>query len=249
MQRPALQKCIAVALALLVWQGAAMAVGLDPLLPSPWQVACRLWSVWREPGFFATVAFSLLRISGGFALGLVLGVLLAVAAGRLRVLELLLWPYVTAIKSVPVASFIIICLIWMSTRQLAVFISFLMVFPVIYSNTLQGIKSADGALLEMARVYRVPFSRRLGYIYAPQVKPFLLSGCSVALGMSWKSGVAAEVIGVVGGSIGERLYEAKVYFQMTDLLAWTVVIVVCSVGFEKLVLWLLRRGFAAWEGR
>ena len=167
----------------------------------------------------------------------------------LRVLELLLWPYVTAIKSVPVASFIIICLIWMSTRQLAVFISFLMVFPVIYSNTLQGIKSADGALLEMARVYRVPFSRRLGYIYAPQVKPFLLSGCSVALGMSWKSGVAAEVIGVVGGSIGERLYEAKVYFQMTDLLAWTVVIVVCSVGFEKLVLWLLRRCFAAWEGR
>ena len=230
MQRPALQKCIAVALALLVWQGAAMAVGLDLLLPSPWQVACRLWSVWREPGFFATVAFSLLRISGGFALGLVLGVLLAVAAGRLRVLELLLWPYVTAIKSVPVASFIIICLIWMSTRQLAVFISFLMVFPV-------------------ARVYRVPFSRRLGYIYAPQVKPFLLSGCSVALGMSWKSGVAAEVIGVVGGSIGERLYEAKVYFQMTDLLAWTVVIVVCSVGFEKLVLWLLRRCFAAWEGR
>ena len=180
---------------------------------------------------------------------LITAVLLAVAAGRLRVLELLLWPYVTAIKSVPVASFIIICLIWMSTRQLAVFISFLMVFPVIYSNTLQGIKSADGALLEMARVYRVPFSRRLGYIYAPQVKPFLLSGCSVALGMSWKSGVAAEVIGVVGGSIGERLYEAKVYFQMTDLLAWTVVIVVCSVGFEKLVLWLLRRGFAAWEGR
>ena len=76
MQRPALQKCIAVALALLVWQGAAMAVGLDLLLPSPWQVACRLWSVWREPGFFATVAFSLQRIIGGFALGLVLGVLL-----------------------------------------------------------------------------------------------------------------------------------------------------------------------------
>ena len=54
---------------------------------------------------------------------------------------------------------------------------------------------------------------------------------------------------VVGGSIGERLYESKVYFQTADLLAWTVVIVVCSVGFEKLVLWLLRRCFAAWEGR
>ena len=186
MKHASLQKCIAVVLALAVWQGAAMAVGMDLLLPSPWQVAQRLWTVWQEPDFFPTVAFSLLRISGGFGLGLVLGVLLAVAAGRLRVLEILLWPYVTAIKSVPVASFI----------------TFLMVFPAIYSNTLQGIRSADPALLEMARLYRVPFSRRLGYIYVPQVKPFLLSGCSVALGMSWKSGVAAEVIGVVGGSIG-----------------------------------------------
>ncbi len=82
----------------------------------------------------------------------------------------------------PVASFIIICLIWMSTRQLAVFISFLMVFPAIYSNTLQGIRSADPALREMARLYRVPFSRRLGYIYVPQVKPFLLSGVQRGIG-------------------------------------------------------------------
>ena len=243
---------------------AVLAIVWPLICPAPWEAGHTVLG--RLPAFALGVWFgSLLQKDAAppkwLAAGLLmlpllwvtavprLAVLLAVAAGRLRVLELLLWPYVTAIKSVPVASFIIICLIWMSTRQLAVFISFLMVFPVIYSNTLQGIKSADGALLEMARVYRVPFSRRLGYIYAPQVKPFLLSGCSVALGMSWKSGVAAEVIGVVGGSIGERLYEAKVYFQMTDLLAWTVVIVVCSVGFEKLVLWLLRRCFAAWEGR
>ena len=86
-------------------------------------------------------------------------------------------------------------------------------------------------------------------MYLPSLRPHLRSAAATAMGLAWKSGVAAEVIGVVGGSIGERLYEAKVYFQMTDLLAWTVVIVVCSVGFEKLVLWLLRRGFAAWEGR
>ena len=243
MQRPALQKCIAVALALLVWQGAAMAVGLDLLLPSPWQVACRLWSVWREPGFFATVAFSLLRISGGFALGLVLGVLLAVAAGRLRVLELLLWPYVTAIKSVPVASFIILALIWLKTAQLSLFISFLMVFPLLYTNILAGIKSADGALLEMAQVFCVPWKRRLRMIYLPAVEPFLLAGSTAALGMSWKAGVAAEVIGVVSGSIGERLYEAKIYLQTADLLAWTVVIVALSAGFEWLALRLLRHGF------
>ena len=60
--------------------------------------------------------------------------------------------------------------------------------------------------------------------------------------MSWKAGVAAEVIGVVGGSIGEKLYEAKIYLQTGDLLAWTVVIVALSALFERAVLALLRRG-------
>ena len=244
----------AVAFWLIVWQLAAMALhAAYPhgalLLPSPVSSLARLISLAGTAVFWCAIGTSSMHILGGFLLSCALAVVLAALSARFSRVKELLAPLVAVVKTVPVASFIIICLIWMSTRQLAVFISFLMVFPVIYSNTLQGIKSADGALLEMARVYRVPFSRQLGYIYAPQVKPFLLSGCSVALGMSWKSGVAAEVIGVVGGSIGERLYEAKVYFQMTDLLAWTVVIVVCSVGFEKLVLWLLRRGFAAWEGR
>ena len=247
MQRPALQKCIAVALALLVWQGAAMAVGLDLLLPSPWQVACRLWSVWREPGFFATVAFSLLRISGGFALGLVLGVLLAVAAGRLRVLELLLWPYVTVIKTTPVASFIILCLIWLDSSSLPVFISFLMVLPIVYANMLEGIRQTDQKLLEMAKLFRVGAGRRLLYIYLPQLRPYLITACSVALGLSWKAGIAAEVIGIPDGSIGERLYEAKVYLNSADLFAWTVVIIAVSIAFEKLFLWLLRAGYRRLE--
>ena len=238
----------ALAFWLVVWEACYRAVGQDLLLASPGQVANYLLHG-VNVRFLQCVGMSLARTAAAYVLGVAIGAALAVLAKCVPLLRALIQPMLAVIRATPVASFIILALIWFGSRNLSVFIALVMVFPVIYSNTLQGIKSADGALLEMARVYRVPFSRRLGYIYAPQVKPFLLSGCSVALGMSWKSGVAAEVIGVVGGSIGERLYEAKVYFQMTDLLAWTVVIVVCSVGFEKLVLWLLRRGFAAWEGR
>ena len=86
----------------------------------------------------------------------------------------------------------------------------------------------------------------LGNSIAAVALPLILlatTGDALAAGtLALICAVPQMVIGVVGGSIGERLYEAKVYFQMTDLLAWTVVIVVCSVGFEKLVLWLLRRG-------
>ena len=225
-----------------------MAVGIDILLVSPWTVAVRLFQLIFERDFWPTVLFSILRISAGFSLGFLLGTLLAVAAGRSGLTETLLWPYVTGVKSVPVASFII-SLIWLKNSQLAVFISFLMVFPVIYSNVLQGIKSTDPALLEMASLYRVPWKRKLFYIYIPAIRPYLLSACSVSLGMSWKAGIAAEVIGVVRGSIGEKLYDAKIYFLTADLFAWTVMIVLISVIFEKTILFLIRRIFKRMESR
>lgn len=237
------QKLLAAALALAVWQGASMLVHSPILLPSPLRVAARLAALVLTADFWSTIAFSLVRIAGGFLLALITATALALAAGRFSLVEILLRPYVLAIKSVPVASFIILALIWLRTSQLSLFISFLMVFPVLYTNVLAGIRSADRQLLEMARVFRVPWSRRLRMICLPAVEPFLLAGSATALGMSWKAGVAAEVIGVVGGSLGERLYDAKIYLMTADLLAWTVVIVALSAGFEKLILWLLGRAF------
>lgn len=218
-----------------------MAVGIDILLVSPWTVAVRLFQLIFERDFWPTVLFSILRISAGFFLGFLLGTLLAVAAGRSGLTETLLWPYVTGVKSVPVASFIIISLIWLKNSQLAVFISFLMVFPVIYSNVLQGIKSTDPALLEMASLYRVPWKRKLFYIYIPAIRPYLLSACSVSLGMSWKAGIAAEVIGTPARSIGEQLYLSKIYMATAELFAWTQTVIVLSILFEKAVMWLLRK--------
>ena len=242
-------KLLAVLLALLLWQLAAMLVNLPVLFVSPLQVLERLTTIWREPDFFLIVSYSLLRIALGFFSALVLGTLLAVLAGRFPVLRALLWPYVTVMKTVPVASFIIISFIWLNADNLAAFISFLMVFPTIYLNVLKGYESADRELLEMARVFRVPYVRRLRRIYLPAVRPFLLSASSVALGMAWKSGVAAEVIAITKHSLGGMLQEAKVNFAMVDLFAWTVVIVLCSFLFEKLVLALLRLALARGEGR
>lgn len=133
------------------------------------------------------------------------------------------------------------------SRNLSVVISFLMVTPIVYSNVLGGISSMDKKLTEMADVFEVPFPRRLRYLYLPQVAPFFRSACAVGLGLCWKAGVAAEVIGLPDGSIGERLYEAKVYLNTPDLFAWTVVIVLVSLVFEKLFLFLLDRLVARLE--
>ena len=217
------------------------------LVATPVAVARKLIALLFTSGFWLRVWFSFARIAAGFFAALILGSLLAVAAGRFAPLEVLFWPYVTVIKATPVASFIILCLIWMGSANLSAAISFLMVLPIIYSNMLQGIRSTDPQLLEMAEIFRVGWGRRLLFVYLPQLKPYLISACSVALGMTWKSGIAAEVIGIPRGSIGETLYEAKVYLNAQDLFAWTAVIILVSVVFEKVFMALLRFAYRKLE--
>ena len=235
-----LQKAGAVLLALALWQAVSMIVGMDMLLASPVKVLARLSTIWRESDFLSTVLFSQYRIFGGFLLAFLAGIASALLAGRFRAVEILLWPYVVTIKSVPIASFIILCLIWFTYTQMTVFIAFLIAFPVIYTNVLQGIRSTDPALSEMGKLYGVRGFRKLFYIQLPGIMPFLTSACGVAIGMAWKAGVAAEVIGVINGSIGRKLYDAKIYFQNADLLSWTVIIILLSVAGEKLFVRLLR---------
>ena len=242
-----LLKWISVATALCLWEGAAVVMDRSLLLAAPTDVVKRLLELVREPDFLPTVLFSFSRIVLGFLIAFFAGTALGLFAGRFKTAEIFLMPYMITVRTVPVASFIILSLMFLSGSQLSVFISFLMVLPIIYTNVLEGVKSADAQLLEMARMFRVPYGRRLGYILLPSVKPFLLSGTRAALGLCWKAGIAAEVIAVARGSIGEKLYDAKVYFMTADLLAWTVILVLVSVLFEKLFRWLLEKAFALWE--
>ena len=241
-QRPV--RLWAAAFWLLVWEGASLALaattgGRMLLLASPVQALGRLLALAATAEFWQAAAFSSLRILGGFFLSCVLAVALAALAARLRWVRELLSPLVAVVKAVPVVSFIILALIFFSSENLALLIAALMVFPPVYLNVLEGIEHTDRQLLEMAQVFRVPLSRQLRGIYLPAVLPYFRSAVSLGLGLCWKSGAAAEVIGLPDGSIGEALYTAKVYFQTGDLFAWTAVIVAISVLFERLFLCLV----------
>ena len=178
-------------------------------------------------------------------LGAVVSVVLAVCAARWSAADALLAPVMQLVKATPVASFIILALVWVRGSALSVLISFLMVLPVLYSAVRTGIAGADVQLLEMAAVFRLPPGRSLRSIWLPAVLPAFRQGCSVALGICWKSGVAAEVIGLPNGSIGDALYRAKITLSTGELFAWTFVIILLSAGFEKLFLLALDKAVGA----
>lgn len=238
---PFVNKALSIFLALISWQVLALVINEKIIIVGPLEVLQRIFSIWKEEDFLQTILFSLLRIFSGFSLAVLIGTLLAILANKHPFFETLIWPWMSTIKSVPVASFIVICLIWMSAKNISIFISFLIVLPIIYQNMSQGIKYLDQDMDEFARVFRLSSVKKLKYVVLPQMKPYIISAVSVAIGLAWKSGIAAEVIGSVDGSIGRQLYLSKVYLITEDLLAWTFIIVILSVLSEKLIVFVLKR--------
>jgi NitT/TauT family transport system permease protein len=190
--------------------------------------------------FWISIASSMGKIGAGFLGAFLLGIVNGILAFRFSVIRELLSPIMSVIKSVPVASFVILALIWTGSKNLSIFIAFLVVLPIIYTSTISSLNSTDEKLLEMAEVFSMKGWYKAIAIYKPALMPYLISSCRVALGMAWKSGIAAEVIGVPALSIGERLYTSKIYIDTAGLFAWTLVIVLLSILTEKLFLILLR---------
>ena len=234
-------KIVAAAVWIMVWQLTSMWLKQEILLASPVSVVRKLFELIFSGNFWQSVGFSFVRIVTGFLLAVLLGIFLAVWAYWSKTVEILIVPVIAVVKSTPVASFIILCLIWIPSRNLSVFISFLMVFPVVYTNILEGIRQTDKQLLEMADSFGAGVGKKLQFIYLSQVMPYAVTACKLGLGLCWKAGIAAEVIGIPAGSIGEKLYKAKVYLETPDLFAWTIVIIAVSVGFEKIFMFALRR--------
>lgn len=237
-----IRKRIAIAVFWLgVWQIMAMLVDNAILLASPVEAAGALVRYAKKTDFWITVGYSTLRICLGFFLAFFAGLLVGGAAYRFLWLRELLGPMIGMMKAVPVAVFAVILLIWFGSTGLTVWVGFLIVFPLVYASTIAGLASTDKDLLEMARIFRVERCKRLFFIYRPALMPHLISCCKSALGMSWKSGVAAEVIGTPAFSIGEQLYRSKIYLDTAGIFAWTLVILAVSIIFERFFLALLKK--------
>ena len=135
-------------------------------------------------------------------------------------MRVLLHPLILTIKSVPVASFTVLALFWLSNAaNLSMLISFLMVMPVVYANTLEALLSVDAALPEMANVFRLGPVRTARYVFAPAVTPGVRAACRVGLVLCRKCGVAAEVNGSTAGSSGAMLYNSQLLLPAAALYA------------------------------
>ncbi len=227
-----------------VWQFAFILVGRrygEILLVSPLSVLERIRILAGTADFWVDTLTSLLRITVGYFFGVIFALVFAVLTSAFSFCKALFSPILSLIKTTPVTSFILLALVWIQKDGVAVFISFLMVLPIIWANVSKGIEETDKGMLEMAKVFGLSPLKKLKAVYFHSVMPYFVAGCTTALGFAWKAGVAAEVLSTPAKSIGYNLYQSKINIETADLFAWTAVVIVLSVFFEKLVVASLKR--------
>ena len=228
-----------------VWEAAALAVHKEVLVADPVTVLKRLGELACTGEFWISATASVGRILLGFMIAVVLGSIVACVTTKLELVKALFTPLAAGIKATPVASFIILALVWIDTGNIPTFTAFLMAFPVIWGNVHQGIQQVDTGLKEVAKVYRMPRVKCLTMLYIPSVMPFFSAACTTGLGLAWKAGIAAEVLCTPKNSIGKELYSAKIYLETPDVFAWTLVVIVLSFVIEKLLVYLIRKAVKA----
>jgi NitT/TauT family transport system permease protein len=214
------------------------------LLPGPFLVLKKFLALVSTRRFMVSLGQSFIRVILGVLIAAPLGVAAGIASGLSRRVYSMLSPLFSVIAATPVMSVILIAFLWFGQERTPVFTAFLMVFPVMAANTIEGIKSVDQGLEELFTVYRIPVREKLFFLYLPSILPFILGGLRSGLSLCWKVVVAAEVLVQPLRALGTGMQNAKAQLETAELFAWTagtVCAAALSQGVMSLVISRLKR--------
>jgi len=226
---------------LVIWQVLALIVNNNILLSGPIDTFKALISLGTESSFYISVGITVGKILIGFLMGMLSGSFLSLLSYRFKTVRDFFSPFVSVIKSIPIVSFIIIALIWAGSSNVTIIVSAIISFPIFYKNLLEGLLVTNPKMLELAKVFEMKTSKKIKYIYLPSLSSHIKSAVSLAIGMAFRGGITAEVVGQPLKSIGNGLYRSKINLATSDMLAWTLVAVLSAFLVEKLISFIVKK--------
>lgn len=231
---------------LVVWQIISLFAHSQNLMPSPGSTLLSLVLLYKDIYFFKAVLLTILRGLGGILIALIISTLLAVLSGYNQQFRLFITPTMITLRSTPVISFILLAIVWFTPNQVPVFIAILTMLPVIYSNITEGILQVDPNYIKMSKVFRVSLKTQLKHLYWPSIQPYFYAGLSTALGFGWRAIIVGEVLAHPDYGIGTSLKEAQSFLEVDKIIAWSIVGILISAIFDKL-LSFLRNQSLQWQ--
>ncbi|MGQ9778423.1 MAG: ABC transporter permease [Bacillota bacterium] len=230
-----------------LWAVAAAAVGKEVILPGPAAVFRLLGRLLFRRETWIHLGMTLSRGAVGFVLSYLAGLLIGLASGLSRRFDVFFRPFLVGLRSTPSMAFILLALIWFRADAVAVFVTFLVVFPLVAQNVTDGIRSIDPGLLEMARVYRLRRAKLYRRVYLSAILPYLFAAAASGLGLTWKVMISAEVLAAPRWGVGTRMDRARVFLATPEVFAWTILVVAVGLFFDRVLETAVRRRLFSWN--
>ena len=218
-----------------IWKIVSFFINSGIILPSPEDTIISLFGLLKTKDFFVIILLSIERGLIGFIISLFLGLIVGFFCGFNKIFNKIFEPLLAIIRSTPVMSVILIALIWFKSNNVPIFASFLMSFPIVVTNVKEGINNIDNRLVDMASIYQIRKRRIINEIYMPSILPFLMAAISTSFGIGWKVVIAAEVLSQPKYAIGTSLQNSKLYLNIDEVFAWTIITILIGYLFEKII--------------
>ncbi len=218
---------------LIMWEVFARVINLGFILPTFTATLVELLGILSVGASYLYLLLSFLRIIAGFIIGSLVGIALAFLTKYSGIARTFLSPVMTVIKTTPVASFIMVLWLLIGSDAVPTVISILMVAPIVWQNLDEGFSAIDSELDEVCKIYSVSPRKRLKILVIPTLTKYLIPSLLTSAGLSWKAGIAAEIISYTASSIGKEIYLAKANFESGKMFAWTIIVILFSIVIEK----------------
>lgn len=204
-------------------------------LPSFFDVLIRMKDLALTPIFYESFAITLWRSLSGLVVAMIVAIVLGVASGLNVKFKEYFEPIYIILKSIPNISYILIVLIWSSSAFTMRVISFMVMFPVAYSNIVKGMESIDSDYLDVMKIYPESLMYEIIHVYLPLISPYIMSSISVGMGLTFKVGIMAEIIGSLSSGVGRQFQICRINVDMIGTFAWTLWLILILILLEKIV--------------
>lgn len=228
-----------------MWWGLALKIDTPYILPKPEVVLTKLFEILMSQSFYQVMLGTITHVFQGFIIALTLGILTGLAAGKFKLIDTFVYPWVLVLRTTPVMSFILYLLLFVPTNWVSVWVSVFIVYPMIHVSVLEGYRQVDPKLIEMANLHGVPIETQLKKVYLPSILPFLMSAAVTGMGVNIKAVITAEAMSLPEFSIGTALFNARNYLETETILAWTLIIIAMAVVMDLLlyaIKWVVTEG-------
>jgi NitT/TauT family transport system permease protein len=226
---------------LVLWKVISMIVDKEILIPSPETTFLEIIRIVKSPNFVVSVTNTLRRALIGFGMAFAAGITLGMAGGFWKPIYHLLKPIVLVNRAVPTMAIILLALIWLQSDKAPILVGFVVIFPVLYENVVQGIRNVDVKLVEMMDIYNVSKLGRLKDLYIPSIRSYLYSGMAAAMGLNLKIIIAAEVLSQPRMSMGTSFQIERVNLNTAGVFAWSIITILLAAILEQSLMFINKK--------